>query len=275
MLAALLRQVPQRAHFRVHRAYNITVPPEWRFPHRRNEDLHVVFVKGGRGSYRLGTVHEALERGKLLFISNGFAHSGHQDRSCPPEIIPIRFGLYDNRTGRSLTPARSPFAISLAVRRTLEFEALFTSLFDHYARGLTPLRHAICGSLLHLILGEFLLECRDTRTDVDRRIERARDFMARHPANRRSVAGLARIAGLSPRYFSRLFQAHAGVGPAAFRVQLRCRHACYLLENTSRSVKDVALALGYPDPYAFSKQFKQVTGHSPSAFRSRPCRIGE
>jgi len=266
-LAALLARLPSEAHFRVHRAYDITVPPEWQFPHRRNEDLHVVFVRGGTGSYLLDRVHEPLARGKLIFVSNGFPHSGHQARADPPRILPIRFGLYDNRAGRAMVSSRPPFAVAVRVRRVLAIESLFEAHFAHYARGLTALRQGLCGALIHVILAELLLALREGERETDRRLARVREFITNNPADRTPLAGLARMAQLSPKYFSRLFRSQVGLTPATFRVRVRCRHARYLLENTTRSIKDVAHALNYPDPYAFSKQFKQVVGQPPSAFR--------
>jgi transcriptional regulator GlxA family with amidase domain len=50
---------------------------------------------------------------------------------------------------------------------------------------------------------------------------------------------------------------------------LRLRYARWLLENTTRSVTDIALDAGFSDCAHFSRQFKSLHGLSPS--RARPA----
>jgi len=52
--------------------------------------------------------------------------------------------------------------------------------------------------------------------------------------------------------------------------------AGYLLDASSASVKEVAAALGYDDPFYFSRVFKLVNRVSPSRFRTLqndPCAV--
>ena len=43
--------------------------------------------------------------------------------------------------------------------------------------------------------------------------------------------------------------------------------ACHLLDNTALSVKAVAAALGYEDPFYFSRIFKALNSISPTEYR--------
>jgi AraC-like DNA-binding protein len=54
------------------------------------------------------------------------------------------------------------------------------------------------------------------------------------------------------------------VGCAEF---LRMEKAAELLSNTSLPINEVASKVGYPDPLAFSKKFKESYGMSPKAYR--------
>jgi hypothetical protein len=45
------------------------------------------------------------------------------------------------------------------------------------------------------------------------------------------------------------------------------QHACRLLDETGLSVKEVAAALGYDDPFYFSRIFKSVNRVAPSEYR--------
>ncbi len=71
---------------------------------------------------------------------------------------------------------------------------------------------------------------------------------------------------LSYRQFRRWFTQETGITPGQFRIRARIERACSLLSDYS--VSDTAEKLGYPNPYSFSKQFRQVMGMPPSTFRS-------
>lgn len=82
-------------------------------------------------------------------------------------------------------------------------------------------------------------------------------------------AELAGYVGLSADHFTRLFRHTFGVAPRRWLVEHRVSEAATLLTDSALTVSEVARELGYPDVYQFSRQFKQVTGASPSEYRRR------
>ncbi|MCC7205330.1 MAG: helix-turn-helix transcriptional regulator [Phycisphaeraceae bacterium] len=116
-----------------------------------------------------------------------------------------------------------------------------------------------------------------------------------------SLVELANAVGLSPNYLSSLFHQQTGRTLRRFVDEHRIGLSQRLLagevidsaplpptapptpgNGNSRpagagglpSVKAVAYAMGFSDPYHFSKVFRRVTGMSPSAFRSRKSHAG-
>jgi AraC-like DNA-binding protein len=81
------------------------------------------------------------------------------------------------------------------------------------------------------------------------------------------VATLAARAGISPSHFFALFKRQIGCAPIDYFIHLRMQHACRLLDETTLNVKEVADALGYDDPFYFSRVFKAVNNVSPSQYR--------
>jgi transcriptional regulator GlxA family with amidase domain len=81
------------------------------------------------------------------------------------------------------------------------------------------------------------------------------------------IAGLAAAFGLSERTLSRRFAAATGHGPRAYLQHARIQHAMRLLEVASDPVDQVRRSVGYTDPAAFRRVFKQATGLSPSGYR--------
>ena len=84
-----------------------------------------------------------------------------------------------------------------------------------------------------------------------------------------TVPSLARLAGLSPTHFSRVFKTSFGTSPIDWLRRERISQAKRRLADTSDDIKEIAEQVGYSDRYFFSKDFKKHTGFTPSQFRAR------
>jgi AraC-like DNA-binding protein len=103
----------------------------------------------------------------------------------------------------------------------------------------------------------------------DRRIARALQRMRDDPAERWTVAALAKTAGLSRAAFARRFLSEVGVPPLRYLADLRMRRAAELLAEGDEPLASVAAAVGYDSEFAFSRAFKRHTGEAPGVFRRR------
>jgi len=113
-----------------------------------------------------------------------------------------------------------------------------------------------------------------SQTFSDPRIRRASLIMEQTLANPIAISDIAAQLGLSTRQFERLCNATLGLTPGALYRQLRLRFADWLVENTSRSITDIALDAGFADASHFSRQFKDCFGLSPSKRRLQPLPVG-
>lgn len=80
-------------------------------------------------------------------------------------------------------------------------------------------------------------------------------------------ADLARIAGLSPDYFSRVFARSYGMPPRRWLVVERVRVAARDLLETDDEVRAIGERCGFHDPSHFGRVFREVMGTSPMAWR--------
>lgn len=78
---------------------------------------------------------------------------------------------------------------------------------------------------------------------------------------------LAKGFGMSVRSLRRNFKRKIGLSPHQFLIEQRIRLARQKLLETDVPIKQIARELGYSDVYYFGRQFKQITGISPAAFR--------
>lgn len=78
---------------------------------------------------------------------------------------------------------------------------------------------------------------------------------------------LAESQAVSAPYLSRLFHAYAGVSPSRYLTAYRMEQARKLLRDSNLSVGEIAERVGYPDPFHFSRSFKNAVGISPAQYR--------
>ena len=52
-----------------------------------------------------------------------------------------------------------------------------------------------------------------------------------------------------------------------YLTDLRMRQAKKFLADSSLTVREIAVRVGYPDPFHFSRSFKNAVGISPAQFR--------
>ncbi len=81
---------------------------------------------------------------------------------------------------------------------------------------------------------------------------------------------LARAAHLSIPHFTELCRRQTGMPPLGLLIRLRLQRAMDLLQQGNHNVAEAALAVGYDDPFYFSRLFRKHMGMPPSACRQGP-----
>ncbi|MGW3761703.1 GlxA family transcriptional regulator [Streptomyces sp. NPDC005131] len=94
-------------------------------------------------------------------------------------------------------------------------------------------------------------------------------WITEHPGDDLSVEALAARARLSPRHFTRAFQAETGQTPGRYVDRVRLEHARRLLEDTSDGVAHIAHACGYGTPEGMRRAFIKALGTAPAEYRRR------
>ncbi|QDT04774.1 HTH-type transcriptional activator Btr [Rubripirellula lacrimiformis] len=88
-------------------------------------------------------------------------------------------------------------------------------------------------------------------------------------ADRLSSEDLAEMAGLSVSHFERRFRRAFGSSPRQYLVRVRVEHAARMLQETTKTVSEIAHACGFYDHAHFSRSFRKIMQQSPSEYRSR------
>ncbi|WP_336981031.1 MULTISPECIES: GlxA family transcriptional regulator [unclassified Cedecea] len=99
------------------------------------------------------------------------------------------------------------------------------------------------------------------------RIQKVMTYARAHLENALSVEELAAVANLSPRQFSRSFQAETGQSPARAIEHLRLESARMLLETSARSIDEVARQTGFGERDRMRRAFLRAYGQPPQVIR--------
>jgi AraC-like DNA-binding protein len=100
----------------------------------------------------------------------------------------------------------------------------------------------------------------------DRRLVAVCEAIMRQPGKRRSIEDWAGDVGASPRTLIRLFSRETGLHYRAWVQQVQLADAfCRLARGDS--VGDIATALGYASPSAFSAMFRRALGRPPQFYQ--------
>lgn len=82
-----------------------------------------------------------------------------------------------------------------------------------------------------------------------------------------SLEDIARTTGLSRRQIERLFRRHLDCVPKRYYLEMRLRRARELLLQTAMPIMDVTTSCGFKSPPHFSRCYRALFGHPPSAER--------
>lgn len=99
-------------------------------------------------------------------------------------------------------------------------------------------------------------------------LRKVEDHVRNHLAEEISVEALAGLAELSPFHFSRVFKEATGMSPLQYVTRERITVAQQWIRETSRSLIEIGMDVGYTSPSHFAKVFRRVTGTTPTEFRS-------
>ena len=99
-------------------------------------------------------------------------------------------------------------------------------------------------------------------------VDRAIDYMEENFRESLTLSEVARIAFLSPAYFSHVFREATSKCFTHYLQQIRIREAKRLLRQTDRSVTEIALDSGFNNLSHFNRVFRKLEGRSPTQYRN-------
>ena len=207
------------------------------------------YVVSGSGVFESGGVRHPVRAGQMFVIHPLETTFYQADEHDPWEYIWIGF------TTALTLPA--PLREQAVVQHS-GLGSLFSSVLR--LRTMAQGRELfLCGQVYQLL--SLLSERQPSENDY---VEQAQTYLASNYMQDVSISGLAARLGLNRSYFSTLFHRRTGLSPQQYLLRCRMEHARELLCSHAFTPGEAALAVGYPDIFAFSRMFKRYYGVSPS-----------
>jgi YesN/AraC family two-component response regulator len=113
------------------------------------------------------------------------------------------------------------------------------------------------------------LRLTDDLTEYEDRIQSVCKYICNYYNRPINLEEIAKIAYMSPTYFSKKFKKVTGFGFNEYLNSVRVKMAINMLLETRYSITEIAMYCGYQDSNYFGDVFRKMTGMSPSAYRKQ------
>ena len=233
----------------------------------------LIYCSRGRGWCEMRGRRHDVGVGELLVIPAGTPHSYGADSERLWAVSWLQVA------GQNLPFALHQLGVSVE-RPVIELGndtrpgALFQELLETIEEGNSP-SHLMRASQTLTRLFEVINERHSGapfgEPDCAQKIRQSIAYMKQRLDRPLQVSALATQANVSQSHYFAIFKRLTGFTPIDYFIHLRMERACHLLKTTAASVKEVAGALGYDDPFYFSRVFRSVQGVAPSEYRLLSC----
>jgi AraC-like DNA-binding protein len=244
-----------------------------------HEEFELISIVEGTGTAMIGDYVGAYAPGDTFFIAGNLPHWFRKADSkqigaakvlqCKSELLLDAFNGF---------PEWKSIQIFLQKKDAIVLEG---NLLQTVPVSLDKIAHAHGFQRMLLLLQtildmantkEFRVLSRDFNATNERTnpaIEKIISYSFKHFLDHISLTDIATVAEMSVPGFCRFFKKNIKKTYFNFLQELRIGHACKLLNNTEKPILEICYESGYNSWAHFSKQFKQIKGMAPSAYRKQ------
>ncbi len=227
----------------------------------------IEFVAHGRGALVLAGQRTALLPGSVFAYGPEVPHHITTD---PDDPLGKYFVDFAGRRGeRLLRQGGLPPGASGRVFAPREIQRIFDDLIQNGLRS-TRLTDRVCAAVLEYLvlkIAESLSTWEAAQSPAYATYDRCRQYIQANYIHLSGLPEIARECHVAPAYLCRLFRRYDHQTPYQFLMRLKMSFAAERLQDPGILVKQVAMELGFEDPFHFSRAFKSVLGVSPQTFR--------
>ena len=255
------------------------------FMHIHEDFSELVIVLQGKAVHKVGEEKFHIGKGDVFVVGSEVAH-GYDDaenfKICNIMFDPKTLAAYDIKKYpgfHSLFVIEPHFIktqgyqnkLKLGPREFSALESLINTAIKEYKTEEPGKKTLVLSYFLQMVV-ELSRQYSKTEThnssDKIDGIAYAAAHMETHYTEDVCMDDLLSLSHYSQRHFIRLFSEAYGVTPHRYLLQLRIKHACALLTETTLSMAEISSRCGFNDPNYFARIFKKYISVSPNSYRN-------
>ncbi len=229
----------------------------------------IFFCVDGNGWYQIRNQRYQVSPNEFFILPPNVEHAYGSDTNSPWTIYWIHFG------GEALPELNRLQAVQEHFKPTYtkngeEIVTIFSRIYKTLQLGYSIDNLLFANMCLTHFLTLFVYSERHHDTPDTTKldcVDNAILYMREHINRNISLSDLSNHYNYSVSRFSNLFKKKTGYAPIDYFFQMKMQKASQQLNFTDRSIKDIALSMGFDDPYYFSKRFRTIIGMSPKKYR--------
>ncbi|MBE1444786.1 MULTISPECIES: AraC family transcriptional regulator [unclassified Paenibacillus] len=253
--------------FLLHMGHNIAKPDYSNGP-RQKAHYTIHFVREGRLQFLYGGSEVELGKGDMFCM---FPHTSYTYRVAPSDdrLKMIWFAINGSQVPDLMMMAG--FTPEQPCQRKVvdpDLESILHQMI-RLPKSLSKKHLVLWSSLMYRIFSKLIpdQEPAPAPRTPDVWLRKSLDFIHTCYAEPITVNDIAAYVNIHRTHFSKTFTEHVGIPPVKYLQNIRLGKAAQLLKQTSLSVTEIALTVGYPDLFSFTRAFTRQYGVSPSRVR--------
>lgn len=241
-----------------------------RMAREQHNDNLLMYCTAGCGTLELGSQSLPVGPGDVLLLPRGSHHCYRADIDNPWTIYWVHFEGALAEMFLAAVRGGKQFAPVLHVGTHARLIADFETLIDTRKTGYNRRAFVHAANLLRQMLAylSMVAPVAQAKQRYDMDLDGIHALMEEKLHGHLDLATLAGYVNLSKYHFSNKYKALTGHSPIQYFLHLKMERACYLLDVSGISVKEVSRTLGYEDSYYFSRLFKKIIGVAPRQYRN-------
>lgn len=223
----------------------------------------------GKGWYQLGDKRYEVGANEFFILPQHVEHAYGSSEDDPWTIYWIHFGGEGLPEFNNLQVVQKHFRPYYA-KISEEVTGLFTKMYKSLELGYSMDNLVFTNMCLSHFISLFIYNPRHFPQQAQDKldsIDSAILYMHQHISENITLTDLCKHYNYSASRFSSLFKQKTGYAPIDYFIQLKMQKATQQLDFTDKSVKSIAMSMGFDDPYYFSKRFRKIIGMSPKKYR--------
>ena len=257
--------------------YEMTHAERYAQAERHTDEMEIIYVKRGDFCYPVGGRTWRVRAGDVLVVRPGEWHGGvghvlercfHYWMKFKTSAFDTQFLGLDRAHSRQLVDALLHLPAShfhAAERLGERFEEIFSII-----QSPGPLwRFAVASRIAAWLT--MVVESAESpaRFTISAEVQTAAKLIQQSRADWFDLTAFAGRCQISASQLRRNFRTELGVPVHEYQLESKVHVARALLDDSSRSITDIAFDLGFSSSQYFSTVFKRYTTQTPSEFRSR------